>query len=112
MRLTESIIKRMEKEYINYCEGIITPDGDFRIARYGHINELILVTGETNDEIYAKMPVTAGPLSWLCMYTNCVIVNYDNSFCSENITREQKKAYRLLVEHRIIKDNLITITRW
>lgn len=112
MYLTESVLNEMEKTFINYCEGIITPDGDFRIAQYGHVNEMILVTGETYDVIMEKMPIDAAPICWLCMYTNSLVVNYDYTLCSENITSEQKKAYKSLVKHKLIRDNLKTVTRW
>lgn len=112
MILTESVLNEMKKTFINYCEGIITPDGDFRIAKNGHINELILATGENYDVIFQKMPINAAPLFWLCMYTNSLVVNYDYTLCTVNITSEQKKAYKSLVKHRLIKDNLKTVTRW
>lgn len=109
--LDESNLKIMSKEYWRYCDAIITPSGDYYLAIYGHVNTMIELTGLDSDFIYNLMPISAAPLFWLVQYTNSLVVNFDRSIASPDITKEQKLVYNKLVKNKIIKDNLSILKR-
>lgn len=96
----------MSKEFWSYCDGIITPYGDYILANQGHVNALIYFTGLPSEIIYDMMPIDAAPLFWLIQYTNCVVINYDFCIAGPNMNELQKEVYLLLVNNNVIRDNL------
>ena len=53
MKLTEELLKEMEKKKELYGDGIIMPDGDYRLIQDGHLKTLMALLPYTENEIYA-----------------------------------------------------------
>lgn len=111
MKLSSGNLLKMSNNPWEYCDGIILPSGEYVLATFGHVNEMIKYTGLSSDIIYQMMPINAAPLVWLIHYTKCVVINEDISLYYE-ITDSQYKSYKSLVLNHIISDNLVKVDRW
>lgn len=65
-------IEKHKATFINYFEAILLPSGEVVYAVPSHVEKLIELTGESRETVWATMPVTAHPLTWLLAYTGCV----------------------------------------
>lgn len=95
------------KDYINYCEAIIYPDGSIEDAIPSHTEKLIEITKEDRDILCDKMPIEAGPVAWLVDYTNCCSVWYNMGMLPENLTKEQEYTIEKLKEHGILSSDFV-----
>ena len=50
MKLTEELLKEMEKKKELYGDGIIMPDGDYRLIQDGHLKTLMALLPYTENE--------------------------------------------------------------
>ena len=65
MKLTEELLKEMEKKKELYGDGIIMPDGDYRLIQDGHLKTLMALLPYTENEIWKMIPEDDSALFWL-----------------------------------------------
>lgn len=53
MKLTEKLLQKMEQKKELYGDGIIMPDGDYRLIQDGHLKTLMSLLPYTENEIKA-----------------------------------------------------------
>jgi hypothetical protein len=95
-----------QHDHYNYCEAIIFPNGDIEDARPSHVYKLMAVTNLPKDIVNRIMPEYVSPLHWLLGYTKCISVWFD-FFIYDSITEEQRNTLQELVNHEILKNNII-----
>ena len=98
-------IKSYDK--INYCEGILYPDGTIEEAIPSHLIKLCEIYDNTKGmkEIEKEIPIDVLPLDWLLCKCNCVAVYYRTIIINDHyqqLTREQKNSLRLLNAQQVI----------
>lgn len=95
-----------QHDSVNYCEAIIFPNGDIEDAIPSHVYKLMSITNLPKDMIDKLMPIDASPIHWLLGFTGCISVWFD-FFIYDSITEEQKNTIQELVNHGILKDNIV-----
>ena len=97
-----------QHKHINYCEAIIDKDGMIVDVCPNHINTLIIETGLSQDKIDSMMPISCSPIEWLVDYTGCIAVWYEGMILpTTGFTQEQKETVLQLVNHNIIKNQVM-----
>lgn len=87
MKVTEELLNKMKQDS-NFSDGIIMPDGDYRLIQDGgHMEALMGLLPYTSDEIFKMVPQDDSPLFWLIEKTGCVITDY-NSTVGMDMTHE------------------------
>lgn len=110
MKLTEDLLKKMEKKKELYADGIIMPDGDYRLIKDGHLKTLMALLPYTENEIWKMVPEDDSALFWLIEKTHCVLTDV-NSTIGLQMTPEQKKTYEALSSRGIVSDEYYDLTR-
>ena len=110
MKLTEELLKKMEEKKELYADGIIMPDGDYRLITDGHLKTLMALLPYTEHEIWKMIPENDSPLFWMIEKTGCVLTDY-NSTVGMAMTPAQKEVFDALVKHEIISPEYFDITR-
>ena len=121
MKLTEELLKEMEKKKELYGDGIIMPDGDYRLIQDGHLKTLMALLPYTENEIWKMIPEDDSALFWLVEKTGCVLTDV-NSAIGMKMTPAQQKTYEALVyvfgrgavllrKERIVSDEYYDLTR-
>lgn len=90
MKLTEELLKEMEKKKELYGDGIIMPDGDYRLIQDGHLKTLMALLPYTENEIWKMIPEDDSALFWLVEKTGCVLTDV-NSAIGMKMTPAQQK---------------------
>ena len=52
MKLTEELLQKMEQKKELYGDGIIMPDGDYRLIQDGHLKTLMSLLPYSENEIW------------------------------------------------------------
>lgn len=65
MKLTEKLLQKMEQKKELYGDGIIMPDGDYRLIQDGHLKTLMSLLPYTENEIWKMIPDDDSALFWL-----------------------------------------------
>ena len=94
-----------EHNHINYCEAVIDKDGLIEYVSPNHVKTLIRSTGETEEEIYDKMPIWESPIHWLVEYTGYISVWSNGCLFPSSITKEQEYTLKQLVLNRLTVSN-------
>ena len=110
MKLTEELLKEMEKKKELYGDGIIMPDGDYRLIQDGHLKTLMALLPYTENEIWKMIPEDDSALFWLVEKTGCVLTDV-NSAIGMKMTLAQQKTYEALSSRGIISDEYYDLTR-
>ena len=82
MKLTEELLKKMEEKKELYADGIIMPDGDYRLITDGHLKTLMALLPYTEHEIWKMIPEDDSALFWLVEKTGCDVLFYSCCKCS------------------------------
>ena len=101
MKVTEELLNKMKQDS-NFSDGIIMPDGDYRLIQDGgHMEALMGLLPYTSDEIFK--------LFWLIEKTGCVITDY-NSTVGMDMTHEQERVFQALVAHGFISSEYFNLS--
>ena len=111
MKVTEELLKEKKKTDLNFSDGIILPDGDYRpISKGGHLHRLMELLPQTEDEIWKLIPEDDSPLFWLIEKTGCVLTDYNNSI-GMKMTAEQQRVFDAMRRHGFITDDYYDLTK-
>lgn len=110
MKLTEKLLQKMEQKKELYGDGIIMPDGDYRLIQDGHLKTLMSLLPYTENEIWKMIPDDDSALFWLVEKTSCVLTDV-NSTIGMKMTPAQQKTYEALSSRGIISDEYYDLTR-
>ena len=109
MKVTEELLNKMKQDS-NFSDGIILPDGDYRLIQDGgHMEALMGLLPYTSDEIFKMVPQDDSPLFWLIEKTGCVITDY-NSTVGMDMTHEQERVFQALVAHGFISSEYFNLS--
>lgn len=109
MKLTEELLKEMEKKKELYGDGIIMPDGDYRLIQDGHLKTLMALLPYTENEIWKMIPEDDSALFWLVEKTGCVLTDV-NSTIGMKMTPAQQKTYEALSSRGIVSNEYYDLT--
>lgn len=110
MRVTEELLQEMKERNNNFSDGIILPDGDYRlIEKGGHLSTLMRLLSYSEDEIWKMVPEEDSVLFWLIEKTGCVLTDY-NSTIGMTMTPAQKEVFDALVSHGFITKEYFDLT--
>ena len=70
MKLTEKLLQKMEQKKELYGDGIIMPDGDYRLIQDGHLKTLMSLLPYTENEIWKMIHDDDSALFWLVEKTS------------------------------------------
>ena len=110
MKLTEELLKEMEKKKELYGDGIIMPDGDYRLIQDGHLKTLMALLPYTENEIWKMIPDDDSPLFWLIEKTGCVLTDYNNSI-GMKMTPAQQTVFDMMRKHGVLTDDYYDLTK-
>ena len=79
MKLTEKLLQKMEQKKELYGDGIIMPDGDYRLIQDGHLKTLMSLLPYTENEIWKMIPDDDSALFWLVEKTSCVLTDVNST---------------------------------
>ena len=111
MKVTEELLKEKKKTDLNFSDGIILPDGDYRpISKGWHLHRLMELLPQSEDEIWKLIPEDDSPLFWLIEKTGCVLTDYNNSL-GMKMTAEQQRVFDAMRRHGFITDDYYDLTK-
>lgn len=110
MKLTEELLKKMEEKKELYADGIIMPDGDYRLITDGHLKTLMSLLPYTEHEIWKMIPEDDSALFWLVEKTGCVLTDV-NSTIGMKMTPAQEETYKALSGRGIVSSEYYDLTR-
>ena len=110
MKLTKELLKKMEKKKELYADGIIMPDGDYRLIKDGHLKTLMALLPYTENELWKMIPEDDSALFWLVEKTRCVLTDI-NSNIGMKMTAAQQKTYDELSSRGIVSDEYYDLTK-
>ena len=103
MTLNEFIAQHKHK---NYCEIVISPDGDIEYAIPSHLYKLITLSKESKNELDKMMPNRAAPLNWLCEHTKYAICWYNYFILPKDYTNIQVSIIKTLSNTGIMSNDI------
>lgn len=103
MTLNEFIAQHKHK---NYCEIIISPDGDIEYAIPSHLYKLITLSKESKDKLDKMMPNRAAPLNWLCEHTKYAVCWYNYFILPKDYTNIQVSIIKTLSDTGIMSNDI------
>lgn len=109
MILTEELFSQMKESGKDYSGGVIKPDGEYILTTDGHLKTLMNQMNLTEAELFHQVPENDSAMFWLIEHTGCVTTDFYSSVGME-MTPQQQKTYRALVEHGIIDDKYYDIS--
>lgn len=110
MKITDEFLSEVGEKQENFSDGIIMPDGDYRLLREGHLQTLMDLLPEPDNEIWKMIPDDDSPLFWMVEKTGCVLTDYNNTLGMQ-MTPEQKEVFDALVRHKIITPEYFDLTK-
>lgn len=110
MRITDAFLREVGEKQTNFSDGIIMPDGDYRLIEEGHLQTLMNLLPESDNEIWKMIPEYDSPLFWMVEKTGCVLTDYNNSI-GMHMTPAQKEVFDALVRHNIITPEYFDLTK-
>lgn len=109
MKITEELLK--EAEHIsNFSDGVILPDGEYRLIEGGHLQTLMGLLPYTENEIWKMIPENDSALFWMIEKTGCVLTDY-NSNVGLKMTEAQKVTFDAMVRHGLISEEYFDISK-
>ena len=103
MKLSHFIAQHKHK---NYCEIVISPDGDIEYAIPSHLYKLIDLSKESKDELDKMMPNRAAPLNWLCEHTKYAVCWFDYFILPKEYSETQVSTIKELINASIMSDDI------
>ena len=103
MKLSHFIAQHKHK---NYCEIVISPDGDIEYAIPSHLYKLIDLSKESKDELNKIMPNCAAPLNWLCEHTKYAVCWYNYFILPKDYTNIQVSIIKTLSNTGIMSNDI------
>ena len=103
MTLNEFIAQHKHK---NYCEIVISPDGDIEYAIPSHLYKLITLSKESKDKLNKMMPNSAAPLNWLCEHTKYAVCWYNYFILPKDYTNIQVSIIKTLSNTGIMSNDI------
>lgn len=103
MKLSHFITQHKHK---NYCEIVISPDGDIEYAIPSHLYKLIDLSKESKDELDKMMPNRAAPLNWLCEHTKYAVCWFDYFILPKEYTDTQVSVIKALIDAGIMSNDI------
>lgn len=103
MTLNEFIAQHKHK---NYCEIVISPDGDIEYAIPSHLYKLIILSKESKNELDKMMPNRAAPLNWLCEHTKYAVCWYNYFILPKDYTNIQVSIIKTLSDVGIMSNDI------
>ncbi len=110
MKLTEELLNIMEQKKELYGDGIIMPDGDYRLIQDGHLKTLMSLLPYTENELWKMIPEDDSALFWLVEKTGCVLTDV-NSTIGMKMTPEQQNTFEALSCRGIISGEYYDLTK-
>ena len=103
MKLSHFIAQHKHK---NYCEIVISPDGDIEYAIPSHLYKLITLSKESKDKLDKMMPNRAVPLNWLCEHTKYAVCWYNYFILPKDYTNIQVSIIKTLSNTGIMSNDI------
>ena len=110
MKVTQELIDSYGDKKDRLSDGIIMPDGDYRILEKGHLQTLMDLLPESDNEIWKMIPEDDSALFWMVEKTGCVLTDY-NTTIGMKMTPQQQEVFDLLVNNRIIELEYSDLTK-
>lgn len=111
MKITETFLSEIGEKKANFSDGIILPDGDYRLLEEkGHLQMLMDLLPESDNEIWKMIPDDDSALFWMVERTSCVLTDYNNTI-GMHMTPEQREVFDALVRHNIITSEYCDLTK-
>lgn len=110
MKITDALLLEAEKKKENFADGVIMPDGDYILLKNGHLQTLMDLLPESDNDIWKMIPPDDSPLFWLVEKTGCVLTDFNNSI-GMKMTPAQKNVFDMLVRHHIITSSYHDLTK-
>lgn len=110
MKVTQELIDSYGDKKDRLSDGIIMPDGDYRILKKGHLQTLMDLLPESDNEIWKMIPEDDSALFWMVEKTGCVLTDY-NTTIGMKMTPQQQEVFDLLVNNRIIEWEYSDLTK-
>lgn len=110
MRITDEFLTEVGEKTENFSDGIIMPDGDYRLLEKGHLQTMMELLPYTENEIWKMIPDDDSALFWMVEKTGCVLTDY-NSSVGMDMTPEQKEVFDALVRHKILSEDYSNLTK-
>lgn len=98
-----------QHKHRNYCEIVISPDGDIEYAIPGHTYKLIDLTRESIEELDKVMPNRAAPLNWLCEHTRYAVCWFNYFILPKEYTDTQVSVIKALINAGIMSNDICGI---
>ncbi len=92
----------------DYAAGVILPDGEY-VLTDNHLETLLELSGQPKELLWDMIPKEDSALFWMIAYTGCVITDYNSSVGME-MTKQQEKTFRAMVNHGVLLDKYYDIT--
>lgn len=111
MKITEKLLREMEGKDNNFSDGIIMPDGDYRlIGKGGHLHALMSLLPYPEKEIWQMVPQDDSTLFWLIEKTGCVLTDYNNTI-GMKMTPQQQEVFETMKRHGFLTEDYYDLTR-
>lgn len=110
MKITQELIDSYGDKKERLSDGVIMPDGDYRLLEKGHLQTLMDMLPESDNEIWKMIPEDDSALFWMVEKTGCVLTDY-NTTIGMKMTPQQQTVFDLLVNNRIIEWEYSDLTK-
>lgn len=110
MKITQELIDSYGDKKDKLSDGVIMPDGDYRLLEKGHLQTLMDLLPESDNEIWKMIPEDDSALFWMVEKTGCVLTDY-NTTIGMKMTPQQQTVFDLLVNNRIIEWEYSDLTK-
>ncbi|MDO5362327.1 MAG: hypothetical protein Q4F03_06715 [Eubacteriales bacterium] len=110
MKITQELIDSYGDKKERLSDGVIMPDGDYRLLEKGHLQTLMDLLPESDNEIWKMIPEDDSALFWMVEKTGCVLTDY-NTTIGMKMTPQQQTVFDLLVNNRIIEWEYSDLTK-
>lgn len=101
-------VEKHKETFVNYCEVIITPDGEIHYAQPSH-NHFLERYGAERDGTDVDTFVNKCPAEWyfdyhhwLVIETKCVSCRTVGYVCVDEITEAQYRSLKMLIEEGLV----------
>ena len=98
------------KNFINYCEVIVLPDGSVEYAVPSHERKVIEIFKrefDLSDEDFDNFPEELS-IDYICKKCHLIMLWYDYAYAPIRITKEQRNTLHNLVSHKCISERIWT----
>ena len=110
MKITQELIDSYGDKKDKLSDGVIMPDGDYGLLEKGHLQTLMDLLPESDNEIWKMIPEDDSALFWMVEKTGCVLTDYHTTI-GMKMTPQQQTVFDLLVNNRIIEWEYSDLTK-